>query len=203
LSYCNPLLSGVSSGRFGAPATFAESNALTPGTVRRHRSHPGWPRAHDKRTLTPTGLELTVDTLAGHRLTVARKPLTSAIRSHLRTSADTTGEAARAMRARWSRSKDRSAPPLRSSLENGNAASRSLFLRRWRDGRKQVRLTRCSAPTASKSYRWTIAARVAGQLCGTADVIDATVGLCAQTRGRRVTPDDLRHLDASLVLIGM
>jgi len=40
-------------------------------------------------------------------------------------------------------------------------------------------------------------------VAGTADVIDATVVLCARSRGRRIAtsdPDDLRRLDATLIL---
>jgi hypothetical protein len=49
--------------------------------------------------------------------------------------------------------------------------------------------------------------REAGQLCGvrgTADVIDASVVLCARTRGDRIVtsdPDDIRRLDPSIPLV--
>ena len=78
----------------------------------------------------------------------------------------------------------------------------------WRDGRRQARLARLLGSDAVlieplDDRR----AREAGQLCGltgTSDVIDASVVLCARTRGRRVAtsdPDDLRRLDPSIVAI--
>jgi hypothetical protein len=78
----------------------------------------------------------------------------------------------------------------------------------WRDGRRQARLSRLLRMrelevVALDDRR----ARDAGQLCGargTADVIDASVVLCARARGHHVVtsdPDDLRQLDPTLVLI--
>lgn len=78
----------------------------------------------------------------------------------------------------------------------------------WRDGRRQARLARLLGSEAVEvdpldDRR----AREAGQLCGlsgTADVIDASVVLCAQRRGGRVAtsdPDDLRRLDPRLTTI--
>lgn len=78
----------------------------------------------------------------------------------------------------------------------------------WREGAKQARLARLLA-----YHEVTIAvldgplARAAGALCGarrTADVIDASVVLCARARGHVVLtsdPEDLRRLDPELVLI--
>lgn len=78
----------------------------------------------------------------------------------------------------------------------------------WRDGRRQARLARLLA-----ARQVTIEplddqrARAAGQLCGvrgTADVIDASVVLCARARKHRVVtsdPDDLAALDATLASI--
>ena len=80
----------------------------------------------------------------------------------------------------------------------------------WRDGRRQVRLVRLLA-----SHPVTVEplddarSRAAGQLCGvtrTADVIDASVVLCARTLGRVVMTsdvDDLRRLDATLRLVAV
>lgn len=78
----------------------------------------------------------------------------------------------------------------------------------WRDGRRQVRLTRLFGSIEVEvepldDQR----AREAGQLCGlrrTADVIDASVALCAKSRGHRVLtsdPDDIRMLDDAVELI--
>lgn len=78
----------------------------------------------------------------------------------------------------------------------------------WRDGRRQARLARLlGADDVELVGLDDLGARAAGQLCGaagTADVIDATVVLCARARGKRVVssdPDDLRVLDPSLTLI--
>ena len=75
----------------------------------------------------------------------------------------------------------------------------------WRDGRRQARLSRLLGSDlieveALDDKR----ARMAGQLCGvtnTADVIDASVVLCARARGHGVLTsdvDDLHRLDSSL-----
>ena len=78
----------------------------------------------------------------------------------------------------------------------------------WRDGRRQARLARLLGADAVEIVGLDdVGARSAGQLCGargTADVIDATVVLCARTRGHRVAtsdPDDLRQLDPTLQLV--
>jgi hypothetical protein len=78
----------------------------------------------------------------------------------------------------------------------------------WRDGRRQARLARFLAADeveieALDDQR----ARDAGQLCGvrrTTDVIDASVVLCARSRGHRIAtsdPDDIRRLDPAASLI--
>ena len=78
----------------------------------------------------------------------------------------------------------------------------------WRDGRRQARLARLLAAAeveveALDDQR----ARDAGQLCGvrgTADVIDASVVLCAKRRGHRIATShvgDLGRLDPSAALI--
>lgn len=78
----------------------------------------------------------------------------------------------------------------------------------WRDGRRQADLARLLGSGAVEIVGLDdLGARAAGQLCGvsgTADVIDATVVLCARARGRRIAtsdPDDMRRLDPTLVLI--
>lgn len=78
----------------------------------------------------------------------------------------------------------------------------------WRDGRRQARLARLLGSDAVEVVGLDdFGVRAAGQLCGatgTTDVIDATVVLCAQARGRRIAtsdPDDMRRLDPTLELI--
>ncbi|MET0413222.1 MAG: PIN domain nuclease [Polyangiaceae bacterium] len=78
----------------------------------------------------------------------------------------------------------------------------------WRDGRQQARLARLLG-----SNELTVealndqTARASGQLCGvrgTADVIDASVVLCARRHDHRIAtsdPDDLRALDPRAELI--
>lgn len=80
----------------------------------------------------------------------------------------------------------------------------------WRDGRRQARLAgllrvRSGAPDVVVLDGRT--ARAAGELCGragTADVVDASVVLCALARRDRIVtsdPDDLRRLDPTATLI--
>ena len=78
----------------------------------------------------------------------------------------------------------------------------------WRDGRRQVRLSRfLGAPAIDVEPLDDRSARAAGQLCGvtrTNDVIDASVVLCARRRGDTVlTSDatDLSRLDPKLALV--
>ena len=78
----------------------------------------------------------------------------------------------------------------------------------WRDGRRQARLARLLALDEVEIEPLDdLRARAAGQLCGitrTADVIDATVVLCARARGHRIVtsdPDDLARLDPRIDLI--
>jgi hypothetical protein len=80
----------------------------------------------------------------------------------------------------------------------------------WRDGRRQVRLSRLfAAPEVEIEPLDDRRAREAGQLCGaagTADVIDASVVLCARRRGHRIAtgdPNDLARLDSTVRLIGV
>lgn len=78
----------------------------------------------------------------------------------------------------------------------------------WRDGRRQARLARLLASEeATVEALDDQAARAAGQLCGirgSADVVDASVVLCARRHGHGIAtsdPDDLRALDPSARLI--
>ena len=75
----------------------------------------------------------------------------------------------------------------------------------WRDGRRQARLARLlGSDLIEVEVLDDRGARAAGQLCGvthTHDVIDASVVVCARSRGHGVlTSDagDLRRLDSSL-----
>jgi hypothetical protein len=80
----------------------------------------------------------------------------------------------------------------------------------WRDGRRQARLARL---LASREVVVDVLddrrAREAGQLCGvcgTADVIDASVVIGARARGDRIAtsdPGDLARLDPSAELISV
>ena len=77
----------------------------------------------------------------------------------------------------------------------------------WRGGARQARLAQLlRSPGIEIEALDDQRARMAGQLCGltgTSDVIDASVVLCARTRGHCVMtsdPDDLRRLDGSLKL---
>lgn len=78
----------------------------------------------------------------------------------------------------------------------------------WREGRRQSRLARLIAlDEVELEPLDELRARAAGQLCGlrrTADVIDASVVLCARARGHHVVtsdPDDLARLDPRVPLI--
>ena len=78
----------------------------------------------------------------------------------------------------------------------------------WRDGRQQVRLARfLAADGVVIEPLDDMRARAAGQLCwvsGTADVVDASVVLCARARKHRILtgdPDDLRRIDPRIELV--
>jgi len=78
----------------------------------------------------------------------------------------------------------------------------------WRDGQRQARLARLlgSRDVEVEALDDQLA-REAGQLCGvarSADVVDASVVLCARRRRHRVLtsdPRDIRRLDAKLPII--
>ena len=78
----------------------------------------------------------------------------------------------------------------------------------WRDGRTQARLARLLAsPQVDIEPLDDMRARQAGQLCGargSADVIDASVVLCARARQARIVSsdvDDLQRLDPAATII--
>src|SRR5262245_49860392 len=78
----------------------------------------------------------------------------------------------------------------------------------WRDGRRQARLARLlGLPDVDVEPLDDLRAKAAGQLCGvcgTSDVIDASVALGARARGDRVLTsdvDDLRRLAPGLTII--
>jgi hypothetical protein len=80
----------------------------------------------------------------------------------------------------------------------------------WRDGRRQVRLGRLlRSEIVEVEPLDDLRARAAGQLCGvkqTDDVIDASVVLCARSRGDGIVTsdvDDLRQLDTSIRLVAI
>lgn len=68
----------------------------------------------------------------------------------------------------------------------------------WRDGRKQARLAQLlSSSTIEIEPLDDARARAAGQLCGatkTADIIDASVVLCAQARHNGVVTSDVADI---------
>jgi hypothetical protein len=78
----------------------------------------------------------------------------------------------------------------------------------WRDGRRQARLARLLGSTQVHVQPLDDRrARAAGQLCGvrsTADVVDASVVLCALEHGHRIVtsdPEDMRALDPAARLV--
>lgn len=96
------------------------------------------------------------------------------------------------------------------SLEHGHslAVPAGVVGQVWRDGRRQARLARLLGAdeveiVALDDQR----ARDAGQLCGArqvSDVIDASVVLCARSRGHRIVtsdPEDIGRLDSSVPVI--
>ncbi len=88
------------------------------------------------------------------------------------------------------------------ALEHGYALAvpAGVVGQAWRDGRRQARLARLLASReveveALDDQR----AREAGQLCGvrrTPDVIDASVVLCARSRGHRILTADAADIRA-------
>jgi hypothetical protein len=80
----------------------------------------------------------------------------------------------------------------------------------WRDGTRQVRLVRLLASEIVEIVALDDpVARAVGQLCGVsgvADVVDASVVLCAKQRGHRILTsdaEDLRRIDAGIDLVSV
>lgn len=78
----------------------------------------------------------------------------------------------------------------------------------WRDGSRQARLATLLASDVVEIVALDeFAAKSAGLLCGargTADVIDASVFMCAKARGHSVVtsdPDDMRRLDLTVKIV--
>jgi hypothetical protein len=99
---------------------------------------------------------------------------------------------------------------LARALEHGQemAIPAGVVAQVWRDGRRQARLSRLlRADPVDVEPLDDLRAREAGQLCGArgrADVIDASVVLCARRRGHRIVssdPSDLRALDPAVEII--
>ena len=95
-------------------------------------------------------------------------------------------------------------------LEYALAAPAGAVGQVWRDGRRQARLSRLlGSDSVEVESLDDQRAREAGQLCGargTADVIDASVVLCARTRGHRIVtsdPEDMRVLDPAAEVIAV
>lgn len=85
-----------------------------------------------------------------------------------------------------------------------------VVARAWRGSSRQARLARfLSLGAVEEVVLDSASARAAGTLCGragTADVIDASVVLCARARGHAVLTDDERdlgRLDPTLRLIAL
>lgn len=96
------------------------------------------------------------------------------------------------------------------ALERGDllAVPAGVVAQVWRDGARQVRLVRLLASEAIEVVALDDpTARAVGQLCGVsgeADVVDASVVLCARQRGHMVLTsdaDDLRRIDARIDLV--
>ncbi len=99
---------------------------------------------------------------------------------------------------------------LARSLELGYslAVPAGVVAQVWRDGRRQARLARLlGSPDLVVESLDDQRAREAGQLCGargTADVVDASLVLCAKARGHGVVTgdsEDIRALDAAVPII--
>jgi predicted nucleic acid-binding protein len=95
-------------------------------------------------------------------------------------------------------------------LRLGVAVPAGVVAQVWRDGRRQARLAHLlGSEHVEVELLDDKRARAAGQLCGvarTADIVDASVVLCARSRDHALVtsdPKDLRRLDASLSLIAV
>lgn len=101
---------------------------------------------------------------------------------------------------------------VRDAVDDGTtiAVPAGVVAQAWRDGRRQPRLARLlAAPSVEVEPLDDRRARAAGQLCGargTADIVDASVVLCARARGHVVLTTDaseLERLDPSVPLIAV
>ncbi len=98
------------------------------------------------------------------------------------------------------------------ALERGDvlAVPAGVVAQVWRDGTRQVRLVRLLASGVIEVVPLDDpTARAVGQLCGVsgaADVVDASVVLCARERGHRVVTsdaEDLRRIDPRIALVNV
>jgi hypothetical protein len=96
------------------------------------------------------------------------------------------------------------------SLEHGHsfAIPAAVVGQVWRDGRRQAKLARfLGAGQVDIETLDDKRARDCGQLCGvrgTSDLVDASVVLCARSRGHKIVtsdPDDIRRLDPVIEMI--
>ena len=111
---------------------------------------------------------------------------------------------------------ERGDPRLQALLDEAAVANAAVVVpagvvaQAWRGSRRQARLARFLAlGTVATVALDEPEARASGALCGragTADVIDASVVICARSRGHAVItgdPDDLASLDHGLRLIAL
>ena len=111
---------------------------------------------------------------------------------------------------------ERGDPRLQALLDEAHAAGAELAVpagvvaQAWRGGTRQARLARfLRLATVTVIALDEPEARAAGALCGhanTADVVDASVVICARDRAHAVLssdPDDLMALDPTLQIVAL
>lgn len=111
---------------------------------------------------------------------------------------------------------ERGDPRLQALLDEAHAAGAELAVpagviaQSWRGGSRQARLARfLRLPTVTVIALDEPEARAAGALCGrvgTADIVDASVVICARDRDHAVITsdaDDLTALDPTLPLVAL
>ena len=111
---------------------------------------------------------------------------------------------------------ERGDPRLQALLDEAHAADADLAVpagvvaQAWRDGTRQARLARfLGLATVTVVPLAEPEARAAGALCGrvgTADIVDASVVICARDRRHAVIssdPDDLAALDPTLRIFAL
>ena len=111
---------------------------------------------------------------------------------------------------------ERGDPRLQALLDEAHAAAAELAVpagviaQSWRGGTRQARLARfLRLATVTVVPLDEPQARAAGVLCaraGTADIVDASVVICARDRGHAVIssdPHDLTALDPSLPIVAL